>query len=533
MAQLKIPLFSRISGETAFGGIFLLFLSVGIFGQGRCFTPDEAQKLIEAIKNNQVVAVDKKIRKELIVLQGEREKLNTKITSEPEKGKELVPQANKLAETQLLRVCQILKDNGWPTKESLEIDGYDAFTFLLSNSKAFQLQREMLPVLIQAAKSEYIGFPLIASMVDSIRLQAGMPQIFGTQATIRNNTVVIYPLLNDEKVDDWRKEYKLQPLSVQIRRLEQQYMMPVLKTQRKSSQIRDQAADITSLGISANENEAINIVTKVVNLNVRVLTQAAKLPTGFSLSKNDFQVLEDGVEQDVTYFNTTEEPFDLVLVMDFSGSTVEKRGLIKKAAQRFVEYARAKDRIAVVAFATDIKIIADLTTDKSLLKDSIDGIKLEGGSPIWDAMKYTYESILKKESVGRRSAVVLMTDGLDNSRVMTFADTMETVRRGDTTVFSIYLNTSMGGGYLERIAKRSEDMMQMLADETGGQMYKAKGINDLNGIYEQIVNDLGKVYTVGYEPKNDLLDGGWRDLGVKIKSQPNLVVKTRRGYYAN
>ena len=523
----------KIGAKALFACVFCLSFLSGGFGQGRCFTPDEAQKSIEAIKNKQVATVDKKVQKELIELRAERVRLNAKITGDLEKNKELIPQANRLGETHLIRVCQIIKENGWPTRESLDIEGYDAFTFLLSNSKAFQLQKEILPVMIQAAKSEYVGFPLVASLVDSLRLQAGQPQIFGTQATMRNNTVYIHPLLNEEKVDEWRSEYKLEPLAVQIRRLEQQYMMPVLKSQRRSSQIANQTADTSSLGISPDEDEPVKIETKVVNLNVRVLTQTSKLPSGSSLSKNDFQIFEDGVEQEVSFFNTTEEPFDLVLVLDFSGSTVEKRGLIKKAAQRFVEFARSNDRIAVVAFATEINIISGLSTDKKALSESINNIKLEGGSPIWDTLRFTYESIIKKDSVGRRSAIVIMTDGLDHSRAMTFADTMETVRRGDTTIFSIYLNTGSGGGYLDRIAERSQSMLSMLAEETGGQMYKAKGINDLNGIYEQVVNDLGKVFTVGYEPKNERRDGGWRDLSVKVRSQPNLVVKTRRGYYAN
>ena len=73
----------------------------------------------------------------------------------------------------------------------------------------------------------------------------------------------------------------------------------------------------------------------------------------------------------------------------------------------------------------------------------------------------------------------------------------------------------------------------MLGEESGGQFYKAGDIKDLNGIYEQVINDLGRVFSVGYEPKNEVRDGGWRNLAVKIKTQPDLVAKTRRGYYAN
>ena len=73
----------------------------------------------------------------------------------------------------------------------------------------------------------------------------------------------------------------------------------------------------------------------------------------------------------------------------------------------------------------------------------------------------------------------------------------------------------------------------MLAEESGGQFYKANDAGDLKGIYEQVVNELGQIYSLGYEPKNEVRDGGWRALTVKIKTQPNLVVRTRRGYYAN
>jgi VWFA-related protein len=523
----------EVTFTMSFAAVSVMCFSVGVVGQSRCFTADESQKLVESIKNKQTGKWDKKLKKELIEMREEREKLNAKITSDVEKNKALIPQANQMGETHLARVCQIIKTNGWPGKEALQNDGFDAFTYLISNSKAFDLQKELLPVLIQAAKSDYIGFPFVASMVDSIRLQAGLPQIFGTQATIRNDIVYIYPLLNDEKVDDWRKEYQLAPLSSQIRQLESQYLMPVLKSQRKSSPASAQADETASLGISADENDPVKIETKVVNLNVRILNPDGRSAAAPMVSMNDFQVFEDGVQQEVSFFHTAEEPFDLVLVLDFSGSTVEKRGLIKKAAQRFVEFSRPNDRIAVVAFATEIRLVTDLTTDKEALKSGIDSIKLEGGSPIWDSLRFVYDSIIKKESAGRRSAVVMMTDGLDYSRSTTFADIMETVRRAETTVFPIYLNTGMGGGVFEDFAKRSQKMLTLLADETGGQMYAAKRINDLNGIYEQFVNDLGKVYTVGYEPKNDRRDGGWRELSVKIKSQPNLVVKTRRGYYAN
>jgi Ca-activated chloride channel homolog len=192
------------------------------------------------------------------------------------------------------------------------------------------------------------------------------------------------------------------------------------------------------------------------------------------------------------------------------------------------------DRISVVAFATDIKVVSELTSDKTALDRKIRDIDLDGASPIWDSLKFVYEKILDEKPAGRRSAIVLMTDAEDNSLNATFADVIETVRRGDTTIFPVYLGERRGGDeYASRLIRKQQQTLAMLAEESGGQSYRANDAKDLSGIYEQVVNELGQIYSIGYEPKNETRDGGWRALEVKIKRQPNLVTRTRRGYYAN
>jgi Ca-activated chloride channel family protein len=522
-----------------FLALFFAF-TVNVLGQYQCFSPEEAQRVIDSIKTAAPGSENKKVRTELLEMRKEQDRLSLKISADTEKNQNLIPEANLLGEKNLMRVCQMIKENGFLTKEVLKQDGFEAFIFIITNNKDIQAQREMLPVLVEAAKKSYIGNPLLASMVDSIRVGSRMPQIFGTQAAIRNNVVYLYPILNEEKVDEWRKMYDLPPLTVQIRGFEERYLMPVLKSPRlpaapnSRQKKNDKAVDPEILGISDDENEALKIDTKLVNLNVRILTQDLKAPAGGKLAKEDFTILEDGVEQEISFFSNTEQPFDLVLLLDFSSSTIEKRGLIKKAAQRFVEYARPTDRIAVVVFAGEIKIVSELTTDKTALSQKIKDINIDGGSPIWDSLQFVYENILKEKSAGRRTAIVFMTDGEDSSPKSTFADAMETVRRGDTTIFPVYLGRQTGfSEYSDRYVRKSQQSLWMLADESGGQFYKAKDVKDLSGIYEQVLNQLGQIYSIGYESKNEVRDGGWRNLEVKIKTQPNLITATRRGYYAN
>jgi Ca-activated chloride channel family protein len=525
-----------------FIALFFAF-ALNAFGQNRCLTADEAKKVIESIKTppQQQTRENKKLRKELLDMRDEREKLNEKISEDTDKNRQLIPDANLMGIRHLERVCRLIKENGWVTKEAALQDGFEAFVFLITNNRDIQAQEELMPVLLEAAKKDYIGKPLLASMVDSIRVGSKMPQIFGTQAAIRNNVVYLYPLLNEEKVDEWRKEYDMPPLASQIRNFEGRYVMPVLRSQRlpvapnlRQKENEKDGGDTELLGLSDDENEAITVETRLVNLNVRVLTQDLKIPAGLNLTKDDFSVLENGAPQEITFFSNTEQPFDLVLLLDFSGSTVEKRDLIKSAALRFVELARADDRIAVVAFSTDTKIISELTGDKAALKKKITEIEItSSGSSIWDSVKFVYQNILNQKIAGRRSAMVMMTDADDNSPNLTFADAMEIVRGGDATVFPVYLSDTRGESkYNERFIRKCRQMLAMLAEETGGQSYRAQSVKDLGGIYAQVVSELGQIYSIGYEPKSETRDGTWRALDVKIKTRPELLTRTRRGYYA-
>lgn len=517
--------------------VFITLFPLSIWGQ-TCFTKEETAKVIESIKTPITVKVqNKNLTKELTKMVEEQTKLNQKITSAVNKNQSLITQYNQLSEKNTMRLCQLFKETGWLTKQLVGDDGVSAVLFLIQNSRLYKVQTEFYPVLIEASKKDLISKHVLANIVDSVRVRTGQPQIFGTQAKIQDDVLYLYPLLNEGKVDEWRNQYDLQPLNIFIKQLELRYVMNVLKSPpmpvQPKLQTKDgqQSVETNLLGISNDEEEILQIDTKLVNLNIRVLNKDYTLPTNLNLTKDDFSVMEDGQQQDVAFFSTTETPFDLVLVLDFSGSTINKQKLIKDAAQRFVELARPEDRVAVVVFADTVEIVSNLTTDKKNVIEKIQKVGMTGGSRIWGAVKFTYDNIIKKESIGRRSAMILMTDAIDGTKEMAYADLFEIVRNNETTIFPVYLEPENYNPQMKYFQKARQSLW-MLAEESGGTAYQVRNIKDLSGVYEQIINDLGKVYSVGYEPKNEKQDGGWRNLTVKIKNNLDLIVRSRRGYYA-
>jgi Ca-activated chloride channel family protein len=174
---------------------------------------------------------------------------------------------------------------------------------------------------------------------------------------------------------------------------------------------------------------------------------------------------------------------------------------------------------------------------------SVKKIEGDGGSNIWEALKFTLDQVFGPKTSTRRRAVVLMTDGIDSSLSgfldsrISFADLVEAVRHNDTLIIPICLDTQdtgvSRGNFRKKMLENARKSLELLADESGGLFYQARKIEDLNGVYAQVIEDLGKVYSLGYKPTNKKRDGSWRAVKIEIPNQPDLKARARPGYYAN
>lgn len=511
-----------------------------------CLTPDDVTQMLARVQAPAPAKPNKKLKEELLKLAGKQRELLLEVVANDQAKASDQKKLQKLFESHTVKLCEMLKTSGWPTSALVDREGVVAAFLILKNSGLYELQRDLLPVIVAVIKKDPGQKSDFAALYDRLRVSAGMKQLFGTQAVTSEGFLVLYPIENPAKVDALRAEFGLPKLDLYIRALQQNYGKPLVKArQPPSSQLSKQLTESLTQTINSAQldspdidpDDVIKTETNLVSLNVSVFNNKSKMFIG-SLTKEDFRVLENDQEQTVTYFASTDVPFDLVLLIDLSGSTKDKRDLIKKSTLRFIEAARPADRLAIVTFSDETNVVSPLTLDRAKLAASVNDMEGMGGSRIWDAIKFALDDVIGPKTLERRRAVVLMSDGVDSAFInplegsqTTFADLLEQVRQTDTLIVPIYLETE---SYIFRLVdyENARRTLNLLASESGGSYYHARKLSDLNGVYEQVINDLGKIYSLGYTPTNAARDNSWRPVQVSIVNRKDLVTRTRPGYYA-
>ena len=290
--------------------------------------------------------------------------------------------------------------------------------------------------------------------------------------------------------------------------------------------------------------DTIRIDTDLVDLKVSVLGFAPNVAVPL-LDLKDFVVLEDGVPQEISFFAAADTPFDLVLLLDLSGSNKKNLKMIRNSAKKFVDAARDIDRIALVTFTNQPALYSSFSLDRKKLKKAIDDMDdASGGTSFWDAMDYVLSDLIPQGSGLRRSAVVVMTDGIDNALPdipgdgsrLPFEGLLNKIRSSETIVFPIYLDNeedNVKRFHVPRAAyAQAREQLGLIAGTCGTSMYRAARLSDLEEVYAQVVRDLSTVYSIGYRPTNKRLDGKWRSVQVQLTKRTDLFARTKRGYYA-
>lgn len=276
--------------------------------------------------------------------------------------------------------------------------------------------------------------------------------------------------------------------------------------------------------------ETMSIETALVSIPVIVTDPNGKYVPG--LSKGDFRVLEDGVEQQVEEFATTEEPFNIVLMIDSSGSTRFKLEEIQNAAIAFVEQARPQDSVMVVSFDSRVWIDSEFTNDRERVRAAIRKTRTGMATRLYDALYLVLTERLR--DMGGRKAIVLFSDGVDQgSRISDPDGALERAERQNAFVYTVQYEPSLPttGFRAKADMEQAKLFMKEAAMRTGGGYYEAAGINDINQAFGLVAGELRQQYLLGYYPTNAKRDGRYRQIKV-IVNRPEVKIRAREGYQA-
>ncbi len=316
---------------------------------------------------------------------------------------------------------------------------------------------------------------------------------------------------------------------------------------------------LSATSVSAQDpDEVVKVNTSLVQLNVGVVDRQGRAVT--NLSRAEFAVYEDDVLQPITNFEPTTTPFSLVLMLDMSGSTQSFRSTLKQSAYRFLDALAPNDRVALITFNDKVNKLVDFTTDLRKIAGAIDSADGKGTTQFYKALGAALD-LLGKEGQ-RRKAIVVLSDGLDTemskldrgsaANAHTNEEAIASVkpdrsvplnavlRAADTQAVTIY-PLALPSGDPKRLPflvpvqtavySAARARMQALADRTGGRLNEIRRLEDLGRIYAEVAAELRTLYTVAYRPINTNTPAGrLRTIRIEVL-RPELIARTRSGYY--
>jgi Ca-activated chloride channel homolog len=320
-------------------------------------------------------------------------------------------------------------------------------------------------------------------------------------------------------------------------------LYPASKTVRKPAAAAQPKADNETQTVSDAEDEVVKIETNLITIPVSVFDRnGLYIP---NLSQEEFKIFEDGKEQEIAYFGTSEKPFTVVLLLDTSPSTEFKIDEIRSAAVAFVNQLKPQDQVMVIEFDANVHVLAEPTNDRQKIFKAINKADFGGGTSLYDAVDFSLRKRLNK--IEGRKAIVLFTDGVDTTSYKSDYDrTLRDAEEADSMIFPIYYNTffdtmrqsgGIGSPFPVRIGGTGSgdyalgrQYLKDLADSTGGRVFNAQNTpGGLTAAFEGIAEELRRQYSIGYYPQEPGRTGQRKQIKVRV-NRPKLVIRARDSY---
>ncbi|MBA3353467.1 MAG: VWA domain-containing protein [Blastocatellia bacterium] len=295
----------------------------------------------------------------------------------------------------------------------------------------------------------------------------------------------------------------------------------------------------STVSVASDGDEVVKVDTNLVTIPVSVFDRhGLYIP---NLQKDDFRIFEDGKEQQVEYFGTSEKPFTVILLIDTSPSTDYEIDEIRAAATAFVDQLKPQDKVMVIEFDGNVQVLTEATGDRPTIYKAIKKADFGGGTALYDAVTFSLSKRLN--AIDGRKAIVLFTDGVDTvSSKSNYDTTLALAEEADSLIFPVYYNTynaTRGNtdvwapappGTTSREYAVGKKYLEELAAYTGGRVFRPEATpGGLTKAFEGIAEELRRQYNIGYIPSEDGKAGQRRQIRVRV-SRPNLVLRARDSY---
>lgn len=264
------------------------------------------------------------------------------------------------------------------------------------------------------------------------------------------------------------------------------------------------------------------------------------------LKPSDFQLTEDGVSQEISFFAAERVPFDVAIVMDTSGSIHDSLPDIQESAIRFVNELNEEDRVTIIEFNSRVRVLTELTSDRAEIQRSIRRTNSGGGTKLYDGL---YEAAKRMSSVDRRKALILLTDGEDTESRIRERLALDAVVECGALVYVIQFPDS--GQFSGRTGMTfpptfpptfpspggtgsypDSTFLKLVVEMTGGDIYRAGGRSGLPNIWRKIADELRNVYVLGYYPSNPVENGGTRRIQLSLRKKEPAKLRYKSSYNA-
>jgi VWFA-related protein len=294
-----------------------------------------------------------------------------------------------------------------------------------------------------------------------------------------------------------------------------------------AAQIQKVAPAAKAKAQAGNGEQTITLDVNRVNMLFTVSDKKGRFVT--DLKKEDFEVTEEKKPQQIVEFVAESDlPLRLAVLIDTSNSIRDRFRFQQEAAVEFINSVmRPQDKAVVISFDTGPELVADLTSNTGDLAKAVRSLRPGGGTSFYDAIYYACRDKLQEDQPRHkfRRALIVLSDGDDNQSRMSRDQALEMAHKADVVLYAISTNNSGA-------EQDGDKVLKYFTKETGGLVFFPFKVQDLSQSFENIANELRNQYSLLYRPEPPKVDGQFHEVGIKVKTRKDLIVRARKGYYA-